>query len=211
VASGAQGLLLYDQLRNSVVTVQGLTPAQAPDTGRTGIFHTTGAGVILDETGIIVTNTHVIFGAQYIQVTLRTGEKLSASILYISPNEDISLLKITAPRKLSAISWADSNLVQLNDDVITIGHSELLESTLSGGYVRAIGVRKENPLQTPEFLELNINHYEGDSGGPVFTRDGKFLGLMNAKRTQENRACLAIPSNKVHFAYISVANPAQKR
>jgi serine protease Do len=209
-AIGAEGILLYDQLRGSVVTVEGFTPIQ-PSNGRIGMAHTAGAGVILDENGVIATNTHVIFKAQYIQVTLRTGEKLNASVLHITPHEDVSLLKVTPPRPMTPIIWADSNLVQLNDAIITIGHSELLKSTISGGHIRAIGIRRDDPAQTPEFLELDINHYQGDSGGPVFNRKGEFLGLMNAKRTDENRACLAVPSNKVHFAYISVANPVQKR
>ena len=209
-AIAAEGIALYDQLRDTVVTVQGLTPS-LPSRGKIGMFSTTGAGVILDTDGVIATNTHVIYGAQYIQVILKTGEKLNASVLYISPTEDIALLKIIPPRSLNPIIWADSNLVQLNDDVITLGHSELLKSTISGGHIRAIGVHQGDPSQTPEFLELDINHYQGDSGGPVFNRKGAFLGLMNAKRTHENRACLIVPSNKVHFAYLDVAHPTQKR
>ncbi len=209
-AFAAQGIALYDQLRDSVVTVQGLTPTP-PSNGKVGMFSTTGAGVILDENGIIATNTHVIYGAQYIQVILKTGEKLNATVLYIAPSDDVSLLKVTAPHPMSPIIWADSNLVQLNDEVVTLGHSELLKSTISGGHVRAIGVHADDPAKIPEFLELDINHYQGDSGGPVFNRNGEFLGLMNAKRTLENRACLAVPSNKVHFAYLSVAHPSQNR
>jgi S1-C subfamily serine protease len=210
-ALSAEGIPLYNELRGSVVTVKGFTPTPPSDDGKVGLFNTEGAGVILDESGVIATNTHVIFGAQYIQVTLKTGEKLNAAVLYIAPYEDVSLLKITPPRPLTPIVWADSNLAQLNDEVITLGHSELLKSTISGGRIRAIGVHQGDATQTPEFLELDINHYPGDSGGPVFNRKGEFLGLMNAKRTTENRACLVVPSNKVHFAYISLANPSQKR
>jgi S1-C subfamily serine protease len=207
---GAEGIALYDQLRNSVVTIQGLTPTR-PSERRIGMLSTSGAGVILDKNGVIATNTHVIYGATYIQVILKTGEKLNATVLYIAPNEDIALLQVMPPHPLTPIVWADSNLVQLNDEVITLGHSELLKSTISGGHIRAIGVKKDDPAQIPEFLELDINHYQGDSGGPVFTRQGEFLGLMNAKRTNENRACLVVPSNKAHFAYINLANPSQKR
>jgi S1-C subfamily serine protease len=210
-AIAAEGIPLYNELRGSVVTVQGLSSTPPADNGKIGMLTTTGAGVILDETGVIATNTHVIYGAQHIQVTLKTGEKLNAAVLYIAPYEDVSLLRITPPRPLTPIVWADSNLVQLNDEIITLGHSELLRSTISGGHIRAIGIRKGDPAQIPEFLELDINHYQGDSGGPVFNRKGEFLGLMNAKRTNENRACLVVPSNKVHFAYLSLANPSQKR
>lgn len=89
-ASAAEGIALYNELRASVVTVQGFTPTPPSHDGKIGMFHTTGAGIILDEQGIIATNTHVIYGAQYIQVTLPTGEKLNASIVYIAPSEDVS-------------------------------------------------------------------------------------------------------------------------
>ena len=209
-ALAARGIALYDQLQNSVVTVQGLTPT-APSDGKIGMFSSTGAGVILDGNGIIATNTHVIYGAQYIQVILKTGEKLNAAVLYIATSDDVSLLRITPTHPLTPIVWADSDLARLNDEVITLGHSEWLKSTISGGHIRAIGIHENDPLKTPEFLELDINHYQGDSGGPVFTRSGAFLGLMNAKRTLEDRACLVVPSNKVHFAYLNLAHPSQNR
>ncbi len=213
--SGAQrlcaeeGIPLYNELRASIVTITGKTPAVID--GRTAYRQTSGAGVILDPQGIIATNTHVIYGADYIQIQLNTGETLPARILFISPTDDLSLLKINVPIDLKPIVWADSNLVQLNDDVITIGHSELLQSTISGGSVRAIGIRKDDPTLTPEFIEININHYQGDSGGPVFTRNGEFLGLLNAKRLNENRASFAVPANKIHFAYLNLAKPPENR
>jgi S1-C subfamily serine protease len=209
-ATGAEGIALYDQLRNSIVTVKGKTPSLDRD-GRIRTDETSGAGIILDSTGIVATNTHVIYGGKFIEVTLDSGETLNARILYIAPQDDVSLIKIDPPFPLAVVNWADSNLVQLGDDVITIGHSELLRATLSGGHIRSIGVHKDDPARTPEFFLLDINHYPGDSGGPVFDRQGRFLGLMNAKRMTENRACLVIPSNKIHFAYLTVANGDQNR
>ncbi len=208
-AWAASGIALYNELRASIVTVTGKTPSVID--GRPAFLQTWGAGVILDATGTIATNTHIIYGADYIQITLNTGQILPARVLFISPTEDLSLLKIDPPSPLEPITWADSSLTRLDDEVITIGHSELLKSTISGGHVRAIGIHKNDPTQTPEFLELNINHYQGDSGGPVFTRQGEFLGLINAKRLNENRACFAIPSHKIHFAYLSLAQPTKNR
>jgi S1-C subfamily serine protease len=69
--------------------------------------------------------------------------------------------------------------------------------------VRGIGIRRNDPARIPEFLELDINHYEGDSGGPVFTRQGRLLGIMSARQNGANRASFAIPSNKVRAAYLS--------
>lgn len=169
------------------------------------MINSNGAGVILDDKGIIATNTHIIFNSRSIIVTLVSGEELPANVIHISRSDDFSLLKIETKARLPPIVWADSNLAQLGDAVITLGHSEILSNTISGGQIRAIGIRKQDPDRTPEFFELDINHYQGDSGGPLFDRQGRFLGLISAKRLTEDRSCLAIPSNKIHFAYINLA------
>ncbi|MFH0753279.1 MAG: S1C family serine protease [Candidatus Omnitrophota bacterium] len=208
-AWAADNITLYQELRDSIVTISGKTPSIID--GREAMLETSGAGAILDTYGVIATNTHVIYGATYIQVKLRTGETFSAQVLYISPTDDVSLLKIITSIPLKPVIWADSNLVQLNDEIITPGNSELLKSTISGGRIRAIGVHKNDPTQTPEFLELDINPYQGDSGGPVFTRRGEFIGLIHAKRLNENRACFVVPSNKIHFAYLNLANLPKNR
>ncbi len=206
----AEGIPLYEQLRASIVTVQALTPLPPTD-GKTGTLQSTGAGVILDANGTVATNTHVVFGSEYIRVTLKTGETLNARVLFISPDDDLALLQVTPPRAMTPITWADSNLASLGEDVVTIGHSDMIGPVISGGHIKAIGVHHSDPAQTPEFFELDINHYEGDSGNPVFDKQGRFLGMMNAKITGQNRACLVIPANKIHFAYLTLANKSQTR
>lgn len=208
-ASASEGIALYNELRNSIVSIHGKTPAVVNE--RPAFLETSGAGVILDTSGTIATNTHVIYGATYIQVSLHSGETFPARVLFVSTTDDLSLIKIESTVALIPILWADSNLIQLNDEIIAPGNSELLKTTLSGGHIRAIGVRKGDLTQTPEFLELDINPYEGDSGGPVFTRHGEFIGLINAKRLNENRASFVVPSNKIHFAYFNLAKPDETR
>ncbi len=202
----AEGIALYNELSDCMVAIKASTTTASK--GRVAVREQQGAGVIIDPKGVIATNTHIIFGAQYVQVILETGEKLNARIVYISPNQDLALLKITPPHPLPAITWADSDRAGLGDEVITFGHSELLKSTISGGHVRSIGFRQGDTAQIPEFLELDINHYPGDSGGPVFTRQGHFLGLMHAKRMDKNRASFVVPSNKIRAAYLSHLNLA---
>ncbi len=201
----AEGIPLYEQLRDSIVTVQGLTPLPPAD-GKTGTLQSTGAGVILDTNGTIATNTHVVYGSHYIRVTLKTGEALNARILFVSPDDDLALLQVTPPRALTPIVWTDSNLASLGEDVITIGHSDMIGPVISGGHIKAIAVHHSDPSRTPAFFELDINHYEGDSGGPVFDRQGHFLGMMNAKISGQNKSCLVVPANKIHFAYLNLAN-----
>ncbi|MBF0486275.1 MAG: serine protease, partial [Candidatus Omnitrophica bacterium] len=90
----------------------------------------------------------------------------------------------------------------------TIGHSDLLNGTISGGIVAGMGtVPAESGGQSIELIQLNINHYQGDSGGPVFDNQGRLLGLMSAKRLTKDRACFAVPANKIHFVYNQLDKP----
>jgi S1-C subfamily serine protease len=179
---------------------------------RVSLFERTGAGIIVDPDGTIATNTHVIYGSQIIKVVLRDGSELSAQLLFVSPQYDFSLIRVNAGRPLPAVEWGDSDAVELGQEIVTIGHSPLLDRTISGGRIIGLGTRTTDDSRvTPELLELNINHYSGDSGGPVFTEDGRFLGLVNAKRTTVDRACFAIPVNKIHSAYLNLVNQAQNQ
>ena len=89
----AEGIPLYNALRNSIVTIKGRS-AVTSEEGKTGTYETIGAGAILDVVGTIATNTHVIYGSQTIEVTLVTHEVLMAKVLYVSPQNDLSIIKI---------------------------------------------------------------------------------------------------------------------
>ena len=153
--------------------------------------------------------TEFLFSLRWI--TQKRFDFSRAKIAGGNRDDDLALLQVTPPRAMTPITWADSNLASLGEDVVTIGHSDMIGPVISGGHIKAIGVHHSDPAQTPEFFELDINHYEGDSGNPVFDKQGRFLGMMNAKITGQNRACLVIPANKIHFAYLTLANKSQTR
>jgi S1-C subfamily serine protease len=179
---------------------------------RVSMLEKTGAGVIVDPNGTIVTNTHVIYGSQVIKVVLRDKSEVPASVLFVSPQYDFSLIKVSAGRTLPSVEWGNSDEAQLGQEIVTIGHSPLLDRTISGGKIVGLGTRTaEDGTVTPELMELNINHYSGDSGGPVFDAAGRFLGLVNAKRSTVDRACFAVPANKIHSAYLNLVNQAQNQ
>jgi len=171
----------------------------------------TGAGVVISSDGRIVTNTHVIFGSQRILVQLRDGTEKEAAVLFVSPEDDFSILKITTDKLLPAIEFADSQLVSLGDEVATIGHSDILNGTISGGIISGLGTRETERGTEVELLKLNINHYQGDSGGPVFDRTGRLVGLMSSKRLSAQRQLFAIAANKIHFADINLDKPGENR
>ena len=214
----------------AIVTVKGQQIAVSPEEARSGaidpatgkmvllqnhkvrVTEKTGAGIVIDPSGIITTNTHIIFGSNLIKVVLYDGNEFPAHVLFVSPQYDFSILKIETGRALTPIEWADSDKLALGQEIVTIGHSPLLNRTLSGGTVVGMGTRTSaDGTVTSEMIEMNINHYQGDSGGPVFDDQGRFIALLNAKRMTQDRAVLAVPANKIHFAYFNLVSPQEKK
>ena len=161
-----------------------------------------GAGVVIDPSGLIVTNTHTIFNAKKISVILHDQTSFPAEVLGFVSQYDFAFLRIQPPTPLSAISWADSDQIHLGDEIVTVGHSNLLKEAISGGKIIGIGVKGGKNTRTTQgeetkLIQININVYKGDSGGPIFNRKGEFLGLMVAGQMKANRSSFAIPSNQI--------------
>ncbi len=187
------------QLQDSIVTIQAQKLAAEPDM----VAEQTGAGIIIDPAGYIVTNTHIILYAQFIFATLHNGTRLPAAIASIAPNSDFTILKVDPPAPLKALPWADSDKIKLGDPIISVGNSPLLKETLSGGIVQGIGQRQSGPGNTVDLIETNINLYQGDSGGPILDRDGNFLGIIAAKNMRVERSSFAIPANRIREQFLN--------
>jgi S1-C subfamily serine protease len=171
-----------------------------------------GSGVIIDPSGIIVTNAHTVTEGARVEVRLMEGAVVIAQILKIFPDQDLAFLKITPPYPVSRVDMIDSSSVSIDDEVVTVGNSPFLKQTLSGG--RVTGVAKHgNPYTDshPDLLQLNINIYQGDSGGPLFNNKGQMIGLMVAKQGDQDRLCFAIPSNKIIQTYLTFLEEVKKR
>ena len=161
-----------------------------------------GAGIVIDSSGLIVTNTHTIFNAKKVFVTLHDQTTLPAEVLGFVSQYDFAFLRIQPPVPLSPISWADSDQIHLGEEIITIGHSELLKEAISGGKIIGIGVQSGKNLHSTEgeetkLIQINVNVYKGDSGGPIFDRKGNFVGLMVAGQMKADRSSFAIPANQI--------------
>lgn len=200
--ASAQSSLIdrVQKAENSIVTIE----AQKAGSGQSG------AGVIIAPDGYIVTNTHTILDAQFIVVTLHDGTQLPASIASIAADSDFTILKINPPSTLQSLPWADSQAVQLDDEIIAIGNSTLWKETISGGKINSIGRPRSGAGQTIELLGMDLNLDHGDSGGPILDRNGNFLGIVVAKNTRMDRASFAIPSNKIREHFLKYINENQR-
>jgi len=171
-----------------------------------GTYTTQGSGVIIDSTGLIVTNTHIVAGAQHIYVALSDGTILEAKIVY-SSDADFSFIKIDPPYSLNTITWADSALAQIGTPIIAISNNGGDEQHVLGGAVTDLmdGATSNNV----EMFELNLTLYHGDSGGPLLDNDGHLLGLIMGKKNSEDAKTYAIASNKIAQEYEQYRNNPQ--
>ncbi|MBI4308855.1 MAG: trypsin-like peptidase domain-containing protein [Candidatus Omnitrophica bacterium] len=170
--------------------------AKAMRTGRRVSFERSGCGIVLDRSGLIVTNTHIIAKAPHIVVTLKDGKKYPARTVFSDAHYDFSFLKIKSPRPLSPIAWADSSKVQPGEKVVAFGHAS--GGRQSVGQVTKVVVNKSGAT---ELLEIDIHLRKGDSGGPVLDGHGKLLGLVMAATKTRGRG-IAIASGKIRKQYL---------
>jgi len=159
-----------------------------------------GAGVIIHPSGVIVTNAHIVHRAGRITVVMPDKNKLNAQVVGFINAIDLALLKVSPPSDLPWVRLADSDQIRLGDEIFTVGHSFLLNQTVSGGKVIGLGTSRAAPRQghrRTELIQTTFNLYEGDSGGPLFNNRGQLIGLMTAKETKADHSSFAVPSNRI--------------
>jgi len=157
-----------------------------------------GSGFIISEEGIIVTNNHVIEGADEITVILSDETEYTAELLGRDPKADIAVLKIDPNnKKLIGLDWGDSDVMRVGDWTIAIGNPLGLGGTVTAGIVSAIS-RDLGSGPYVKFLQTDASINRGNSGGPLFNLDGKVIGINTAIVSQTGGSIglgFAIPSN----------------
>jgi S1-C subfamily serine protease len=145
-----------------------------------------GSGFVYDKAGYIITNYHVIRGADTVEVSFSNNDSMKAKIVGGDPSTDIALLQVKAnSRALRPLELGDSNAIQVGDDVLAIGNPFGLARSATRGIVSAI----QRPLQAPNGTTIDhviqtdapINH--GNSGGPLLDARGKVIGVNSAIET----------------------------
>ncbi len=155
-----------------------------------------GSGFIIDSKGIVVTNNHVIKGAEDILVRVNGDKEYKAKIIGADPLSDIAVLQMETKDKFTPVKFGNSDKSRIGDWVIAIGNPFGLGGTVTSGIIsarnRSIGLsRYEDYIQT----DASINH--GNSGGPLFNMDGDVIGINTAILGQSGSIGIgfAIPSN----------------
>src|ERR1700744_1933661 len=158
-----------------------------------------GTGFIIDPSGVIVTNNHVIEDAEHITATLNDGTVLQAKLIGRDEKTDIALLKVTTKKPLPAAHFGDSDHARIGDWVIAIGNPFGLGSTVTAGIVSA---RNRDISSGPydDFIQTDAPINRGNSGGPLFDMDGNVVGVNSAIYSPTGGSVgigFSIPSNLV--------------
>ncbi|UWI83113.1 Do family serine endopeptidase [Wolbachia endosymbiont of Howardula sp.] len=138
-----------------------------------------GSGFIIDKSGTIVTNYHVIQNAQDITVTINDNSYFKAEVLGFDVKTDLAVLKIQADRDLSFVTFGNSDKARVGDPVIAIGNPFGLGSSVSTGIISAIS-RDISIGAMNEFIQTDAAINRGNSGGPLFDLNGKIIGINTA-------------------------------
>jgi serine protease Do len=162
----------------------------------------TGSGVIISNDGYIVTNNHVVQGAEKIEVTLDDKRVLEAQVVGTDPNTDLALIKVSA-NNLMACPWGNSDDVQVGEWALAVGNPFNLNSTVTAGIISAKG-RDINILngqsKIESFLQTDAAVNPGNSGGALVNMKGELIGINTAIASRNGvyeGYAFAVPANLV--------------
>jgi serine protease Do len=138
-----------------------------------------GSGFVIDSSGLIVTNNHVIANAEQITVTLSDDTTLQAEVIGRDAVTDLALLKVEPKTPLPAATWGDSNKAKVGDWVLAIGNPFGLGGTVTSGIISATA-RDIHSSPYDDFLQTDASINRGNSGGPMFNLAGEVIGINTA-------------------------------
>ncbi|MBT5415093.1 MAG: trypsin-like serine protease, partial [Rhodospirillaceae bacterium] len=138
-----------------------------------------GSGFIIDSAGYVVTNNHVIDGAEEIEVILQDDTRLPATLIGTDAKTDLALLKVESDDPLPAVGWGNSDTLRVGDWVLAIGNPFGLGGTVTAGIVSARS-RNINAGPYDDFIQTDASINRGNSGGPMFDTEGRVVGVNTA-------------------------------
>ena len=158
-----------------------------------------GSGFIVSADGLVVTNNHVVKGSRTLSVTLDDGTVLPAKVVGTDPRTDIAVLKINAVRPLPFIQLGNSRDVKPGEWVVAMGNPFGLGGSVTAGIVSAVS-RDIGSGPYDQFIQVDAPINQGNSGGPLFTQDGKVIGMNTAILSPSGGSVgigFAIPSDMI--------------
>lgn len=182
---------IYEQVKGSVVLIKSTLP----------LGTATGSGFVYDAEGRIVTNDHVIEGANSITVTFINGTIVPATVVGADPYSDIAVIKVEAPAALlKPLKLGDSSALKVGEVVLAIGNPYGLADTLTTGIVSALGREMDSSSGYPivDVIQTDAAINPGNSGGPLLNMNGEVVGINTAIASSTSTGIgFAVPSNTI--------------
>ena len=182
------GILIYQKRNRSIVNVDTVMVRQGAFPFSDAIGEGRGSGIVLSKDGVILTNYHVIEGANTVTVTLFNGEDYEAALIGEDPDTDIALLKINAPADdLDPVEFGDSSQILIGQVVYAIGNPFGIDRTLTRGIVSNLNRTIDSPKQARQIkgvIQVDAAINPGNSGGALFDSRGRMIGMNTAIASQ---------------------------
>jgi 2-alkenal reductase len=167
----------------------------------------TGSGFVIDKDGHIVTNNHVVAGAEEVQVTFYDGTSVRAQVIGMDPDSDLAVIKVdVAASELYPVVLGDSDRLEIGQRAIAIGNPYGLRGTLTTGIISALGrslpLGRESEVlgsrfTIPELIQTDAAINPGNSGGPLLDSQGQVIGVNTAYDPDVSGVGFAVPVNTV--------------
>jgi S1-C subfamily serine protease len=190
---------IYDRVSPAVVSISSMAINPYQTTDR--VSRAVGSGVILDATGLVLTNSHVVFGRQAITVTLDDGTTVPGRVIGADPVFDVAVLRIPPPTTgtLPVAAPGSSARLRVGEEVLAIGNSLGLDQTLTRGVISAINrILPDTPFSFMEpLIQTDAPINPGNSGGPLLNRCGEVIGITTAILPDAQNIGFAIPIDLV--------------
>ncbi|WP_441493281.1 DegQ family serine endoprotease [Bosea sp. 2RAB26] len=170
-----------------------------------------GSGVIVDASGLVVTNNHVIEGMSEVKVAFADKREVEATIVLRDPRTDLAVLKLNGAKDLSAIDLADSDQLQVGDIVLAIGNPFGVGQTVTQGIVSALARTQVGVADAQSFIQTDAAINPGNSGGALVDMEGRLIGINTAIFSRSGGSHgigFAIPSSMVRVVVESAKSGA---
>src|SRR5258705_958549 len=176
------------------------SPKESPGTKEPPVFNGQGSGVVIRKEGYILTNRHVVDGAERIKVRFNDGDEFDAEVRGIDSQSDLAVLKIDPKsKKLKAAKLGDSDKTRVGEFAIAIGAPFELDYSFTFGHVSAKGRSRiiNDPTMDQDFIQTDANINPGNSGGPLVNIEGEVIGINTLIKGLRTGIGFAIPVNLV--------------